>query len=191
MKKPILLLLFYFISACIFAQTTTIKRAVYFDNNKYTLRSNDQATLDHLIDTLASFTILSIKLKGNTDNVADHNYNLKLSAKRTDAVKNYLLSKGVEEKDITIEALGEEIPIAENTTEEGKQKNRRVDLLISFQPLESQDTIVQQDKCKKDTTIILPQGTQLTFNLCEYNEIKSCLEITETNNSQSILVNGQ
>ena len=184
----------------LFGQTKTTKTSVYFDNDKYELRIDAQQTIDKMIEALTQTTILKITLSGNTDNSADSLYNLKLSDNRTEAVKKYFVTKGFKENIFTTNYFGEEKPIATNSNDEGKQKNRRVDIVFFYKQKEiikqiPKDTIIPKrivsvDTCKKDTVITLIQGTQLVFNRCEYLEIKNCIEFTETNNSQDILANG-
>lgn len=123
-----------------------------------------------------------------------------LSEKRTLTVKKHLLSKGIDDKILKTNSFGENKPIESNESEDGKQKNRRVDITIHYKPkVEVKpiliDTIPKQhtqvDTCESlDTIIILKQGTQIIFNRCEYLQIKDCLEYNETNNSSSIVSNG-
>jgi len=69
-----------------------------------------------------------IKLIGHTDNVGTPEKNMILSEKRAKAVKNYLMKKGVSEDQIIVEWYGQTMPIADNKTASGKQKNRRVEM---------------------------------------------------------------
>ncbi|MEO8146951.1 MAG: OmpA family protein [Bacteroidia bacterium] len=177
-----------------------MKTGVYFDTDKFDLRGEGKQTIDNTFDTLQNVVLTKIVLTGNTDNSADSLYNLKLSDNRVEAVNTYLLTKGINQSIISTDYFGEEKPKATNETGEGKQINRRVDILIFYKteviPKQTiaVDTIPKQilktDTCKSDTTIILPEGTQVVFNRCEYFEIKECVEFTETNNPQAILVNG-
>lgn len=184
----------------LFGQTKTVKAKVYFDNDKFELRVDGKQTIDMTIDTLLQENIFKITLAGNTDNSADSLYNLKLSDNRTNAVKSYLISKGFKENIISTNYFGEEKPIATNENDEGKQKNRRVDIIFFYKHFATPKQIVGDtlpkriiplDTCQgRDTIITLLQGTQLVFNRCEFLEIKDCLEFTETNNPQDILMNG-
>ncbi len=72
---------------------------------------------------------LSLTIEGHTDNVGDAQANLALSAKRADAVKAYLVGKGVGAERLTTKGLGASKPAAPNTTAEGRQQNRRVELV--------------------------------------------------------------
>ena len=69
-------------------------------------------------------------IHGHTDNVGDPEGNKRLAAKRADAVKKYLIEQGVKESRLKILAQGSDKPIAENDTEEGREKNRRVEVLL-------------------------------------------------------------
>ena len=203
-KKLIFYLLFFILtSSFLHGQTGNIKTSIKFDNNKYKLRIDAKQIIDKTVDTLLIRNIVKITVVGHTDNTADSLYNVKLSEKRAQVVKNYLISKGFDSTMIQTNYFGMEKPIASNENEDGKQKNRRVDIvfyhksynqnntskidLLQKQSLQNETAI---DTCKKDTTIILPQGTRLTFNRCEYLELKDCLEFTEANSAQSILNNG-
>lgn len=72
-----------------------------------------------------------IIIEGHTDNVGSDNYNLRLSKKRAEWMKKELLNYGVDKKDIEIQAKGEQYPISTNDTEEGKQQNRRVKIIMN------------------------------------------------------------
>jgi outer membrane protein OmpA-like peptidoglycan-associated protein len=88
------------------------------------------SSLDALVKAMKEDPKLSISLDGFTDATASSEYNLALSKRRATAVKNYLVSKGIKASRITSNAHGEENPIADNTTPEGKAQNRRVSISI-------------------------------------------------------------
>lgn len=201
MQNVLLILSLAFLAPmALFGQTKIIKTSVYFDNDEFDLRIDGKQTIDKILDTLPRVIIFKIIVAGNADNSADSLYNLKLSDKRAGAVKNYLTARGIKENIISSSYHGEEKPIAKNDNDEGKQKNRRVDITFFYKQKVSHehavvDTIpklaVALDSCQsKDTIVTLPQGTEVVFNRCEYIEIKDCLEFTETNNPQDVLMNG-
>ncbi|WP_462427721.1 OmpA family protein, partial [Fusobacterium varium] len=72
-----------------------------------------------------------IKIDGYTDFIGSEGYNLELSVKRADAIKDYLANRGVKLSNISIEGYGKQNPIASNQTEKGRAKNRRVEFIIS------------------------------------------------------------
>ncbi len=199
MRQIFIILTIALTPVILYGQTKTVKTSVYFKNDKFELRADGKQAIDMALDTLPQADIFKIIVTGNTDNSADSLYNLKLSDKRTETVKNYLTSKGINGNTIKTNYFGEEKPIAANDNDEGKQKNRRVDIVffyklktipkqITVDSISTQVNVV--DTCKKDTVITLPEGTQVVFNRCEYLEIKDCIEFTETNNPNAILVNG-
>jgi OOP family OmpA-OmpF porin len=83
-----------------------------------------------LVSGLANVDVSSIVIAGYTDSVGAAKYNLALSVRRAEAVRNYLVEKGVNTSLITVEGYGEENPVASNKTKEGRAKNRRVDISI-------------------------------------------------------------
>lgn len=101
-----------------------------FETNKSTLRSEHFATLNQIVDYLLSHPERSVKISGHTDNTGRESHNLSLSKQRADVVAEYLVGNGVNIKNIETFGLGSAKPIAENTTEDGRNKNRRVELLI-------------------------------------------------------------
>ena len=104
-----------------------------FDFNKSTLKPEAEEMLTQLATNLESMGDESVRITGHTDSKGDNSYNKKLSLERANAVKDWLVNKGLKNQIIT-EGKGEEEPIAENTTsdgkdnEEGRAKNRRVEV---------------------------------------------------------------
>ncbi|MBI4930907.1 MAG: OmpA family protein [Bacteroidetes bacterium] len=102
-----------------------------FDFGKDAIRPSSMDGLDLLAELLQQNSEWRLKLSGHTDNVASMQFNMKLSEKRVEAVKKYLVSKkGIASDRIVLKWFGPSKPIATNDTEEGKQKNRRVEFLI-------------------------------------------------------------
>ncbi len=86
--------------------------------------------LDHVADVLNENGEYEIRVVGHTDNIGSQQTNLKLSGERAMTVQRYLVNKGVSEAYISSEGRGSEEPIASNTTREGRNVNRRIELLI-------------------------------------------------------------
>ena len=103
---------------------------IFFDFGKATLRNESYPELERVISLLEKNPKLSIEIQGHTDNVGDDNSNLTLSENRAKAVKDYILNKGIKEKQITSKGFGESKPIVPNTSDTNRQENRRVDFLI-------------------------------------------------------------
>lgn len=103
---------------------------VKFEFDEYRLTISSKAVLDQVADYMLDKDYLKIHLVGHTDNEDSHAYNLALSKSRVKAVQNYLSSNGVVRSRITIDWKGEDFPIADNNTKEGREKNRRVELQI-------------------------------------------------------------
>ncbi len=108
---------------------TTYKN-LEFEVDKAVIRNTSFPSLDNLADLLKKKTTYKISLSGHTDNTGDANHNYKLSIQRAEAVKQYLVSKGVEATRITATGYGATQPLASNLTEEGRQKNRRVEIQV-------------------------------------------------------------
>lgn len=101
-----------------------------FETNKSSLRSEHFATLNPIVDYLLAHPERSVKISGHTDNTGREAHNLTLSKQRAEVVAEYLVGNGVNLKSIETSGRGSSKPIADNTTEEGRKKNRRVELLI-------------------------------------------------------------
>jgi outer membrane protein OmpA-like peptidoglycan-associated protein len=103
---------------------------VLFEINKSTLRSEHFETLNSIVDYLILHPERSVKISGHTDNTGSETHNLNLSKKRADVVAEYLVVNGVDIDRVQTSGLGSSKPLVANTTDQGRKKNRRVELLI-------------------------------------------------------------
>jgi OOP family OmpA-OmpF porin len=107
---------------------------VTFDYNSANLSAGSLNVLDDVADGLKKHPRLKVELQGHTDNKGPDAYNLTLSQKRADAVRAYLLKDGVSPTQITAKGYGEGQPIADNSTDAGRAKNRRVVMFVINNP---------------------------------------------------------
>jgi len=107
---------------------TLVLEGVNFEYDSAKLTAGSAATLDKVAASLIEHTEAKIEIDGHTDSKGNDAYNLKLSQRRAQAVKEYLVSKGVNEAQLTAQGYGEKQPVASNDTEEGRAQNRRVEL---------------------------------------------------------------
>ncbi len=94
------------------------------------LKPEGKAKLDDLIGKIKDISLEVIISVGHTDSVGSDTYNQKLSVRRSEAVKAYLVSKGIEKNRVYTEGKGEKQPVADNKTKEGRAKNRRVEIEV-------------------------------------------------------------
>ncbi len=111
------------------APVKMVLEGVNFDYDKATLRPEDIAIIDRDAATLDKWGNVNIEVAGHTDDRGSDEYNLNLSQQRAEAVRNYLISKGVAADRLTAKGYGESQPVAGNDTDEGRLKNRRVELV--------------------------------------------------------------
>ncbi|MGB2678924.1 MAG: OmpA family protein [Candidatus Acidiferrum sp.] len=104
---------------------------VLFDTGKYTLRPLAREKLAKISGIVLAYPSLKLAIEGNTDSVGTEAFNQELSEKRAEAVRNYLTQQGVPESSTTATGFGKTRPIASNDTSEGRQQNRRVELIVS------------------------------------------------------------
>jgi outer membrane protein OmpA-like peptidoglycan-associated protein len=104
---------------------------VLFDFNKYDLKPEAREKLARLSGIIISHPGLNLKVEGYTDNVGTEEYNQKLSEKRAEAVRDYLISNGILIDDIAAVGYGTQYPVVSNTTAAGRAQNRRVQLVVS------------------------------------------------------------
>jgi len=106
--------------------TLDIKESVHFKTDRAEIEARSFELLDNIAAVLASHDQLKIEVEGHTDSQGDDGYNKKLSQRRAEAVVAYLVKQGIDKARLTGRGFGEEKPIADNNTEEGRAQNRRV-----------------------------------------------------------------
>ena len=111
-------------------EKVTFAADVFFDFDKAVLKPEGKAKLDDLVGKLKTVALEVIIAIGHTDNIGSKEYNQKLSVRRAEAVKAYLVSKGIEPNRIYTEGKGLTQPIADNRTAAGRAKNRRVEIEV-------------------------------------------------------------
>jgi len=104
---------------------------VLFDFNKYTLKSEAREKLAKVSGILLAYPDLKVQVEGYTDNIGSDEYNQKLSEQRADGVREYLVAQSVSDSNVTAKGFGMADPVADNTTNQGRAKNRRVELVVS------------------------------------------------------------
>ena len=112
------------------ATKVTYAADAFFDFDKAVLKAEGKAKLDDLVGKVKSINLEVIIAVGHTDSVGADAYNQKLSVKRAEAVKAYLVTKGIEKNRVYTEGKGEKQPVADNKTKEGQAKNRRVEIEV-------------------------------------------------------------
>jgi len=112
------------------ATKVTYAADTFFDFDKSVLKPEGKAKLDDLIGKVKGINLEVIIAVGHTDSIGTDAYNQKLSVRRAEAVKAYLVSKGIEKNRVYTEGKGEKQPVADNRTAEGRAKNRRVEIEV-------------------------------------------------------------
>jgi len=108
---------------------------ILFDVNKATLKADLKTSLAKVAGILSVYQQFNVSIEGNTDNTGSAEHNMKLSQQRADNVKAFLVEQGIDAARLDAKGLGMTMPIADNSTKEGRQKNRRVDLVIQDKAL--------------------------------------------------------
>jgi outer membrane protein OmpA-like peptidoglycan-associated protein len=104
---------------------------VLFAFDKYELKPEARVKLAKVSGILLAYPDLKLQVEGYTDSIGSDSYNVKLSDERADSVRSFLVTQGVQPNNITAEGYGKSDPIADNSTAEGRQQNRRVELVVS------------------------------------------------------------
>jgi OmpA-OmpF porin, OOP family len=112
------------------ASKVTYAADAFFDFDKSVLKAEGKAKLDDLVGKVKGINLEVIIAVGHTDATGPDSYNQKLSVARSEAVKAYLVSKGIEKNRVYTEGKGEKQPVADNKTKEGRAKNRRVEIEV-------------------------------------------------------------
>jgi OOP family OmpA-OmpF porin len=112
------------------AQKVAYAADTFFDFDKSVIKPEGKAKLDDLVSKAGGIALEVIIAVGHTDSIGSAAYNQKLSERRANAVKDYLVSKGIEKNRVYTEGKGMKNPIASNSTAEGRAKNRRVEIEV-------------------------------------------------------------
>ncbi|GAC1410391.1 MAG: OmpA family protein [Burkholderiaceae bacterium] len=112
------------------SEKVTFAADAFFDFDKSVLKPDGKAKLDDLASKLQGMNLEVIIAVGHTDSIGTDAYNQKLSVRRAEAVKGYLVSKGIEANRVYTEGKGKKQPVADNKTAAGRAKNRRVEIEV-------------------------------------------------------------
>jgi outer membrane protein OmpA-like peptidoglycan-associated protein len=104
---------------------------VLFDTGKFEIRPGTRETLAKLSGIILAHPGLNLDIEGHTDSTGSDELNQKLSEQRAEAARSYLISQGIEDYTIVARGFGKTMPVASNDTREGRQKNRRVEIIVS------------------------------------------------------------
>ncbi|MCU0429006.1 MAG: OmpA family protein [Cytophagaceae bacterium] len=108
-----------------------ILKNITFEYAKYTLQASSYPELLKVVKVMKAHPEYAMELSGHTDNIGNKSFNIDLSKNRANAVKNYLVSQGIEASRITVKGFGSSMPVANNNSEAGRALNRRVEFLIT------------------------------------------------------------
>jgi OmpA-OmpF porin, OOP family len=112
------------------SEKVTFASDAFFDFNRAVLKPEARAKLDDLVSKTSGINLEVIIAVGHTDSVGGDAFNQRLSVARAEAVKAYLVSKGIERNRVYTEGKGEKQPVADNKTADGRAKNRRVEIEV-------------------------------------------------------------
>jgi len=112
------------------AEKVTFAADVFFDFDKSVIKPDGKSKLDDLSSKMRGINLEVVIAIGHADSIGPDAYNQKLSVRRAEAVKAYLVSKGTEANRVYTEGKGEKQPVASNTTKEGRAKNRRTEIEV-------------------------------------------------------------
>ncbi|PCJ64584.1 MAG: hypothetical protein COA58_12665 [Bacteroidetes bacterium] len=143
MKNALLTLTFILCFGTLYSQTVK-KFNVYFDVDKYTLKEESVKTLEQILTLYNENYVTGIGLSAHTDFDASDDYNKVLSQNRARSVVDYLTARNIKQSEMKAGWHGEQIPIASNSTLEGKQLNRRVEISLEYKPFTSADEILER-----------------------------------------------
>lgn len=114
---------------------------VLFDFNKYTLKPGAREKMAKVSGILLAYPGLKIQVEGHTDSIGSDEYNQRLSEQRASTVRDYLVAQGVPNMSVTAVGFGKGNPVASNATDAGRQQNRRVELVVSGEPIGVEGTM--------------------------------------------------
>ena len=101
--------------------------------SKAVIKKTSNSILDEIVKVMKENPSYKLSINGHTDNTGKADKNQKLSEDRANAVKDYMVNKGVEADRLTAQGFGQDKPVADNKTKAGKAKNRRVEFIVRFE----------------------------------------------------------
>ena len=132
---------------------------IQFENGKATIKPSSYKILNDIAKIFIDNTNYIVEVQGHTDNVGKRDYNIDLSERRAQAVRTYLIGKGVPATRLSAHGYGPDVPIADNKTKEGRTKNRRVEFNITFEEV-TYETIY--DRVQPTDTVQVTDSTVQT-----------------------------
>jgi outer membrane protein OmpA-like peptidoglycan-associated protein len=112
------------------ANATMTLKNIFFDPNKYNLMPESDAELDQVVELMTDNPTLKIQINGHTDNSGNAADNITLSENRARAVTFYLIARGIAATRLAAKGWGDTKPVADNSTPEGRARNRRTELTV-------------------------------------------------------------
>lgn len=106
------------------------ERVIHFDFDSFKIRKDAKPVLDEIAEFMVKYANANLKIEGHTCSIGPENYNMRLSIKRAESAKKYLVKKGIPEERISTEGFGETRPVDDNKTRKGRQNNRRAEFKI-------------------------------------------------------------
>lgn len=104
---------------------------IYFDLDSYVMKPASEESLQDILESLSRAQLPTIIIEGHTDSSGDENYNKSLSLKRAQSIVQWLVDHGLDEHVLKAVGRGEELPVADNTTLQGRALNRRVEMFLA------------------------------------------------------------
>ena len=116
-------------------------QVINFEVDKAVIPDVNKAFLDRAAKIMAKVPDMNLMIIGHTDSQASDAYNMELSRERADAVKAYLVSQGIDESKLSTKGMGETEPVADNSTEQGRFRNRRIEFMVNDQDVNANEAM--------------------------------------------------
>lgn len=133
---------------------TRAMQGIQFETGKAVIKRQSYAILDQIAQVFTEHPDYVIEVQGHTDNVGKADYNLRLSQARAEAVRDYLINKGISEKRLTAVGYGDTKPMDTNETAAGRAQNRRVEFIINFEEITYETIQLTQEDIEKEAKVV-------------------------------------
>jgi len=165
---------------------------IFFDVNKDAIKKAEFEKLDKLAEDLKTKSDFTVLLTGHTDSTGDPEFNLALSERRVTNVYDYLVEKGLDEDVMEKAFFGSAKPREQNSDEDKRMKNRRVEITIFYKEKPKPEPPKPvADTCKGDTTISMGNGVMMRMNICTWRSFmsnnKKGIKVTLTQGASDII----